>query len=76
MVEYEYRTLQTFIPMAVIAVVALILALRLWTTKDDDVLVHSHDDLPADHEHVIQHQINGVHVHEYVIDDYHQKWPK
>ena len=69
-------TLQTFIPMAVIAIIALILALRLWTTKDEDFLAHSHDDLPADHDHVVQHQVNGVHVHEYVIDDYHQKWPK
>ena len=62
--------------ICVIAIIALILALRLWTTKDEDFLAHSHDDLPADHDHVVQHQVNGVHVHEYVIDDYHQKWPK
>lgn len=52
-------TLQTFIPMVVIAVIALSLALSLWPKSDECLLVHSHDDLPADHEHLVQHQING-----------------
>jgi len=69
-------TLQTFIPMAVIATISLLLAMRLWPSQDEALLPHSHDDLPPDHEHLQQHRINGVHVHEYIIDDYHEKWPK
>jgi MFS family permease len=69
-------TLQTFIPMAVIAIIALICAVCLWSSQDDVFLPHSHDDLSSDHEHLIQHQVNGVHIHEYVIDEYHKKWPK
>ena len=69
-------TLQAFIPMAVIAIIALTLALRLWPKNDEGLLPHSHDELPTDHEHLVQHQIDGVHAHEYVIDDHHQTWPK
>jgi MFS family permease len=68
-------TLQTFIPMAVIAVISLILAMRVWSAQDEMYLAHNHDDLPPEHEH-LQHLVNGIHIHEYVIDDYHQKWPK
>lgn len=69
-------TLQTFIPMAVIAVISLILAMRVWSAQDEMYLAHNHDDLPPEHEHLQQHLVNGIHIHEYVIDDYHQKWPK
>jgi bacteriorhodopsin len=69
-------TLQTFIPMAVIAMIVLTLALCLWPKNDEGLLLYSHDELPTDHEHLVQHQIDGVHAHAYVIDDCHQKWPK
>jgi len=69
-------TLFTFVPMAVIALVAMIFAYFIWPKNDDLVLSHTHDDLPAGHEHLVNHNHNGKHIHEYVIDDYHQKWPK
>ncbi|MEQ1345517.1 MFS transporter [Acinetobacter seifertii] len=69
-------TLFTFIPMAIIALVAMSFAYFIWPKNDDLVLPHTHDDLPAGHEHLVHHSHNGKHAHEYVIDDYHQKWPK
>jgi H+ antiporter protein len=69
-------TLFTFIPMAIIALVAMTFAYFIWPKNDDLVLSHTHDDLPAGHEHLVNHSHNGKHAHEYVIDDYHQKWPK
>jgi MFS family permease len=71
-----FGTLFTFIPMAIIAVLALIMATLLWSQTDEEAKVHTHDNLPSDHEHLKEHQINGQHVHEYIIDEYHQKWLK
>lgn len=72
----HFGTLQTFIPMAVIATGALTLAMSLWSSQDETFLPHRHDDLPPDHKHLLQHQVNGVHIHEYMIDDHHPKWLK
>ncbi|WP_336169573.1 MFS transporter [Acinetobacter sp. 161(2023)] len=69
-------TLFTFIPMAIIALVAMSFAYFIWPKNDDLVLSHTHDDLPTGHEHLVNHSHNGEHAHEYVIDDYHHKWTK
>ncbi len=58
------------------ALSALSFAYFIWPKNDDLVLSHTHHDLPAGHEHVVNHSHNGEHAHEYVIDDYHHKWPK
>jgi hypothetical protein len=48
----------------------------IWPKQDESVIVHSHDDLPVDHEHLLSHNHDGKHSHDYVIDEYHQRWPK
>jgi H+ antiporter protein len=72
----NFGTLFTFLPMAVIALVAMTFAYVIWPKQDDSVLAHTHDDLPADHEHLVSNHHNCKHAHEYVIDEYHQHWPK
>ncbi|MDH0970933.1 MULTISPECIES: MFS transporter [Acinetobacter] len=72
----NFGTLFTFVPMAFIALVAMSLAFVIWPKQDDSVLPHSHADLPADHEHLLTHNHDGKHAHDYVIDEYHQRWPK
>ena len=72
----NFGTLFTFVPMAVIALVAMSIAFMIWPKQDESVIVHSHDDLPADHEHLLSHNHDGKHSHDYVIDEYHQRWPK
>ncbi|KAF1024392.1 MAG: hypothetical protein GAK37_03126 [Pseudomonas sp.] len=65
----------SFATMAGIALVATITGTLLWRASHDQVQVaHRHDDLPADHPHLaLAH--GEVHVHDYVIDDLHRRWP-
>ncbi|TID64442.1 MFS transporter [Acinetobacter junii] len=72
----NFGTLFTFVPMAVIALVAMSIAFMIWPKQDESVIVHSHDDLPVDHEHLLSHNHDGKHSHDYVIDENHQRWPK
>ena len=72
----NFGTLATFIPMACIAVIAFIAALLLWSTQDDVVIEHQHENLPEDHPHLHEHQLDGKHAHEFMLDQHHQHWPK
>jgi H+ antiporter protein len=72
----KFGTLITFVPMAFIALVSIVVAFVIWPKKDDLVLEHTHPDLPQDHEHLLQHNHKGKHEHEFMIDSYHQHWPK
>jgi len=75
-VSTNFGTLATFIPMACIAVIAFIAALLLWSTQDDVVIEHQHENLPEDHPHLHEHQLDGKHAHEFMLDQHHQHWPK
>lgn len=63
--------------LALLAVVALALARWFWHATDRTAIVHSHDGLPADHPHLLQHAATGTttHAHDYVIDELHLRWP-
>lgn len=67
----------TFLVFSLLAAIAVIVASRQWSTHDPDELAHSHDTLGADHPHVAAHGRKvGEHVHHYVFDDLHTKWPR
>lgn len=57
-----------------IGTLGLIAVLRIWPSNDQSVLSHDHPDLPPDHPHLVDHDHN--HMHEFVIDDLHRRWPK
>jgi MFS family permease len=60
-----------------LAAIGLAVAWRTWPENDPSTLPHSHDDLPADHPHLLEHgSQNGAHSHPYMIDDQHVRWPK
>ena len=63
--------------MAALAVFGCLLALRIWPREEHGSLVHSHDDLPADHPHLLEHRKAAAepHSHNYVIDNLHTQWP-
>lgn len=61
--------------MGGLAVVGVVAAARLWPRVETDMVPHAHDDLPVDHPHLLEHGVNGHHVHLYVIDDLHARWP-
>jgi MFS family permease len=63
----------TLIMLASLALVALIPAIRLWPAVDSTELLHSHDDLPDNHPHTATS--GRQHVHPYIIDSLHSKWP-
>lgn len=63
----------TFLVMAALAALGLILAQRLWPSYDPVALAHRHDDLPPDHPHLRNH--GAEHSHALVIDDLHRHWP-
>ena len=65
-----------FLPMAIIALVALIFSMRIWPKNDLNTLPHTHVGMDPSHEHLKMHNHNGIHEHAFVIDDMHAKWPK
>lgn len=60
--------------LCALSVVATILALRVWPARDPEAIAHTHANLPADDPH-IHTAHNGRHIHHYVIDDLHPRWP-
>ena len=69
----------TFAALAMIAVIALVAAMRLWPTDDPEEIEHVHDVLDPDHPHVAgADRVEGGHrhVHTFVIDSHHPEWPR
>ena len=67
---------EAFAVLAGVAAVGTLLAWRLWPANDPSALEHRHDDLPADHPHLVEtHQGRGRAAHDFVIDDEHRHWP-
>ena len=57
--------------------VGLVAAALAWPAFDPSELSHRHDELPADHPHWdgADPLHDGVHVHPFVIDALHRRWP-
>ena len=67
-------TIQAFLPMAILALVALVTAAVVWKKETDIPHIHSHDDLSADHEHFANFGKDGDHSHAFIYDDLHMDW--
>nr|WP_153404358.1 MFS transporter [Sinorhizobium meliloti] len=68
----------TFAALGVIAVVAVLIAMRLWPAQDPDEIEHVHVTLADDHPHLVGADRIGNghrHRHAYVIDSHHPEWP-
>ncbi|SIS49081.1 MFS transporter [Phaeovulum vinaykumarii] len=63
----------TFLIMAALAALGLLLGWRLWPAQEPEALPHRHDNLPPDHPHLREH--GPEHSHTLVIDDLHRHWP-
>lgn len=61
--------------MAGLAAAGVTMAAQLWPRSDTEQVPHTHDELSADHPHLVEHGKSGVHVHAFVIDDLHTRWP-
>ena len=63
----------TLLVLAGLALLALILAIRLWPAQDPLERLHRHDDLKEGHPHT---EMSGrEHAHPYIIDSLHPRWP-
>ena len=58
--------------LSALSATGLAAGVLLWPRDDAIEIVHSHDDLPADHPHIAE---GARHSHAYVIDDLHRHWP-
>ncbi len=66
-----------FAILAVLAAIGTVAAFVVWPKGDPAELAHSHHDLPSDHPHQAAHAAReGVHAHDFVIDDLHPRWPR
>ncbi|QEW06011.1 MFS transporter [Nitrincola iocasae] len=64
----------TFIVFGMVALLAYLLALKLWPAEDPEVVEHYHANLPEHHPHIAHSK--RLHSHPFVIDDLHEKWPR
>ena len=66
------------VALSVLALAGLLTAWWAWPKSDPLVLAHDHPDLPSDHPHWKEHAADtgrASHVHSYVIDELHTRWP-
>jgi predicted MFS family arabinose efflux permease len=61
-----------FVVLALLCIVGAGAAHVLWPRHDPENIPHTHADLPPDHPHFGQ----GDHVHPYIVDDLHTRWPR
>lgn len=59
--------------MSILSVAGVIVAVSLWPRDDQEPVVHTHPDLPADHPHLAG---AGPHAHPIIIDDLHPRIPR
>lgn len=57
--------------MAILALVLLLFAMVVWKKEAELPIEHSHDDLPANHEHLREHEKQDSHSHAFIYDGLH-----
>lgn len=66
-----------FAVLAALAAVGTLAAVFVWPKSDLQKVAHSHPDLLPDHPHRAAHAVaDGVHEHDFVIEDLHAHWPR
>ena len=63
----------TILMLVAITFAGVALALKVWPTRDSEVVSHQHPELSPDHPHIK----GGAprHAHAFVIDNLHHRWP-
>ena len=68
-----------FIVLAVLCGLGALLALVVWPAHDPLNLLHSHEGMEPDHEHLNEGMrpdaAGAAHAHPVVIDEHHRRWP-
>ncbi|MGR3572386.1 MFS transporter [Brevirhabdus sp.] len=64
-----------FVTMAVIGVIGVAVAFRVWPGSEPCILTHSHPGLDPAHPHLQENGHGPNHRHAITIDDLHRHWP-
>ncbi|WP_416877461.1 MFS transporter [Litorimonas sp.] len=59
-----------------LALMGFAMAFRVWPANENIRIKHTHSNLPLNHPHLRQGHVTGEPVHEFVLDDYNQTWPR
>ena len=66
-----------FAVLAAVAALGTVAAILVWPKADPEIVLHDHEDLPADHPHMLEsHKFGKAAAHIFVIDDLHPQWPR
>ncbi|UPJ55258.1 MFS transporter [Bradyrhizobium sp. 192] len=63
----------TALVLATLTLSGVVLAFYFWPVAEADLIPHDHSELPPDHPHLRGQP--SMHVHAYVLDDLHPRWP-
>jgi MFS family permease len=63
-----------FAALAALCAIGALGAGLMWPAREPGRVAHTHDDLPADHPHLVE--TTSSHAHDYVIDALHPRWPR
>nr|WP_315595050.1 MFS transporter [uncultured Cupriavidus sp.] len=68
----------TFLAMAAITALGVVIAWKVWPSSDEDEIAHEHPDEPHLAEHLAEGERLGTHTHRhaFTIDDFHPRWPE
>lgn len=66
---------QAALALALLGGLALLAVLAFWPASDPETVPHDHPDLPPDHPHVAGLGHGTAHLHPFIIDDLHRRWP-
>ena len=72
----EFVVSTAFLILAGASLLGLVLTWFMWPTEERASLVHSHEGMDHDHDHLKEFGQNPQHSHPYVIDALHAKWPR
>lgn len=80
LVSAEADPQAAFVVLAVLCGLGALLALAVWPAHDPLNLLHHHEGMEPDHEHLNEGMrpdpAGAAHAHPVVIDDNHRRWPK
>ena len=66
----------SFLSLGAVALVAIVLASRLWPSHEAARTPHDHPGLSVRDPHLEEHRdTGGAHSHEFIVDDQHPRWP-
>lgn len=65
----------TAMVLGVLTLMGVSAAAYAWPISDPEFIEHGHPELPPDHPHLLTVEHETRHVHAFLIDNLHRKWP-